>query len=109
MTPKEVIQKCSNLGVDEEREATDQYAEVVFYNKDLDQWTKVLAETLGQAKKPAGTEPSEEDTGLAKDFGGIFKNQTLFKKEIDDSTMIAMFWPWQDNIHTTLKVALLKR
>ena len=34
--------------------------------------------------------------------------QTLFKKDFEGHSIIAMFWPWQDQAHTTLKIALLK-
>ena len=107
MTLREIIEKCSALGVCEERCITDEYGELVFYNREIDEWDKILADIFGHAIKPAGVSPSKDDLHLTKDYGGIWIDQTLFKKDFDDVTMIAMFWPWKDDIHTTLKVALL--
>ncbi|MFC1631523.1 hypothetical protein ACFL2I_03110 [Candidatus Omnitrophota bacterium] len=109
MTAKEILGKCSNLPVDEKREVSDDYAELVFFNKELNQWNETIAGILGPAAKPSGEKPSDEDAQITEEFGGIFDNQTLFKKELPQSTIIAMFWPWQDEIHTTLKVAVLKK
>lgn len=109
MTAKEIIEKCAKLDVDEKRELSDDYAELVFFNKQLDEWTEALTSVLGPAAKPCGVKPTQDDLRLTEDCGGIYENQTLFKKEFADLTVIAMLWPWQDKIHTTLKVALLKK
>lgn len=108
MTLKEILARCSKLSVYEQRHRTDVYNELVFYNEDLDEWSKILTAVLGPPIKPPGAKPAKDDLRLSKDYGGIDINQTLFKKEFDDATVIAMFWPWQDNIHTTLKIILLK-
>lgn len=109
MKLKEIIEKCSMLSVYEKRCITDEYNEVVFYNKEIDEWNKVFADILGPAIKPTGVKPTKDDIHVTKDYGGIWINQTLFKKEFDDVTVIAMFWPWQDDIRTTLKMALIKK
>lgn len=108
MTAKEVIEKCAKLGVEEQRELSDEYAELVFYNEDLEEWSEVLTQVLGPPAKPAGIRPTPDDLRLSEDYGGIHDNQTLFKKKFAELTVIAMFWPWQDKVHTTLKVALVK-
>lgn len=109
MILKEVVEKCSKLGVDEKRCVSDEYVELVFFNKEIAEWSKIFIDVLGPAIKPPGAQPTEEDLRLTKDYGGIHDNQALFKKEFGDSIAIAMFWPWQDQIHTTLKIALLKK
>jgi hypothetical protein len=109
MRLKEIIKKCDTLSIDEERRMSDEFCELVFYNKDTDEWNKIFADILDHAVKPAGIEPTEDDQYLTKDYGGILFGQTLFKKEFDDATVIAMFWPWQDGLHTTLKMVLLKK
>ena len=107
MTLREIIEKCSTLSVHEERCITDEYGELVFYNREIDEWKKILADIFGPAIKPAGVKPTKHDLNLTNDYGGIRVDQTLFKKEFDDYTVIAMFWPWGNNTHTTLKMALL--
>lgn len=109
MTVKEIFEQCHTLRIHEERCVTDEFCEIVFNNKDGDEWNKKCADILGHAIKPAGMEPTEDDQYLTKDYGGIWSDQTLFKKEFDDVTVIVMFWPWQDGVHTTVKMALLKK
>ena len=106
---KEIFEKCSMLSVEDKRCFTDDYVWLVFPNKQMDKWNEVFNDVFGPAAKPAGIMPSEDNLHLTKDYGGIRKNQTLFKKEFDNATVIAMFWPWQDNIRTTLKMVLLKK
>ena len=109
MKLKEIIKKCGTLRIYEERCVTDEFYEIVFSNEDTDEWNKRFADILGHAIKPAGIQPTKDDQYLTKDYGGIWLEQTLFRREFDDGTVIAMFWPWQDGIHTTLKMALLKK
>lgn len=109
MTLREIIERCRMLGVDEERRDSDAYHELVFYKEEIDEWNKVLADILGPAIKPAGAKPSKDHRRLTKEYGGIWAGQTLFKKDFDDVTVIAMFWPWQDRTHVTLKMALLEK
>lgn len=109
MTLNEIIEKCSMLSVHEKRCITDEYGELVFYNRETAEWNKIFADIFGLALKPAGVNPTEDDLYLTKDYGGIWVDQTLFKREFGDVIVIAMFWPWSDGIHTTLKMALLNK
>ena len=109
MELREIIGKFKNLRIYEERFFADNYYEVVFYTKDNDRWFKLFTELLGPAIKPAGVAPSEEDIMLTKKYGGIRVNQTLFKGVMGNTTAVAMFWPWQDEVRTTLKIAFVAR
>jgi len=109
MTLKEILEKYSMLTVEDERCISDDYVWLVFSNKEKNKWGEVFNDIFGPAIKPAGAVPSEDDLCLTKDYGGIRKDQTLFKKEFGDVMVIAMFWPWQDNIRTTLKMVMLKK
>ncbi|MFH1318111.1 MAG: hypothetical protein ABIH71_03750 [Candidatus Omnitrophota bacterium] len=106
---KEIVRKISGIKVYEERSVTDEYVEIVFFNKDIDIWNKILVDVFGPPKKAVGIKPDKEDLALTKNCGGIWDNQPLFKKDVDGEVMIAMFWPWQDEEHTTLKMSVLKR
>ena len=106
---KKIIEKCDALKIEARRSIADDYCELVFYTKDTDQWNKTLTDIFGPAMKPAKTKPTPDTRSLTKDHGGIYYNQTLFKKEFDGTTIIAMFWPWQDGVHTTLKAATLEK
>ena len=104
MLLKEIVEKLQELKVYEKREITDDFCELVFLNEDIDACGSVLECTLGAAVKPSGEQPTKEDGALTEKYGGIFKNQTLYKKEEEGAIIIGMFWPWQDNKHTTLKL-----
>ncbi len=107
MTLNDILQKVEGMKIVERRSVTDDYCELVFLSKDLDAWHNVIAEALGEPRKPAGTKPSDADQDLTMDTGGIWVGQTLFEKKFDKSTIIAKFWPWQDDEHITLKIAVL--
>jgi hypothetical protein len=109
MTLKEIFSKSNELAIYEKRCITDEYWELVLLNKEIDKWNDLLIDTMGLPIKPKGTKPTKEELSLAKDYGGIWKDQVLFKKELSNGILIAMFWPWQDSLHTTLKIAFLKK
>ena len=109
MMLKEIIDKIKIFNVHEVRHITDDYGELVFSNSKIDGPHTILTNVLGPPIKSAGESPSREDLDLTKDYGGIWVNQTLFRREYDNSTLIAMYWPWQDGVHVTLKMAYLKK
>ena len=104
MTLKEIVERFDNLAVYEERTSSDEYFELVFYNKECDKWHEVLSEALGPAAKPVGAKPTAEHLKLVVEYGGLRPDQTLFIKGFNGITVIAMLWPWQDDLHTTLKI-----
>lgn len=107
MQLKQIIDCCQHLEVVEKRCFTEEFVEFVFLNKDLSEWHRILSAFLGQPSKPQGQEPSARDLMLTADTGSIRVEQTLFEKEFDYGTVIGKFWPWKDNRHTTLRMALL--
>lgn len=109
MDLKEIAERINILKVFEKRQIKDNYIELVFFNKEINEWDKLLSGILGPAVKPAGVSPDKEAQKPARDYGGIYANQTLFRKDFNDTAVIAMFWPWQDGVHTTLKVILVNR
>ena len=111
MTLDDILVKCKDLNIHEARESKfpSEYKEIVIFSKDLVSWSKVLAEVFGEPAKPAGVEPTRAHFDLTKPYGGIYENQTLFQKELNDKTALAMLWPWQDRTHITLKIIFLKK
>lgn len=77
----------------------------------INELTPLVEEYFGKAYKPAG------ETAILKNFfdpfikaiGGIHKNQTLFKKDIDkDVILYCAFWPWgSDPVRTSIRVGLI--
>jgi hypothetical protein len=107
MTLKEIIDCCSEFRVKEKRCLTEEFIELVFVNDEISNWQRVLVAFLGPPIKPGGQAPSENDLARTANTGGIRIEQTLYEKEFDGGAVIAKFWPWKDNIHTTLRMALL--
>lgn len=103
----QIISQCSHLKVCETRTSTDVYKELVFLSQETGQWDQVLSTVLGPAVKPAGTSPSPEHSKITEQYGGIYDDQVLYMKEFEQDMVVAMLWPWQDNSHTTLKMALI--
>ncbi|ACL04411.1 hypothetical protein Dalk_2719 [Desulfatibacillum aliphaticivorans] len=107
MTPGDILKKCHSLAVAKTREMGDDYAELVFFRKDLDKWSQVLSENLGPAEKNENCTPSKEQQGLAKALGGVRHSQTLFARKGVNGTVVALYWPWRDKTHITLKLGLI--
>ena len=109
MLLNDIVKLFDEFEIHQRRTTNDNYCELVFYTKDTDKWSDFFTSQLGQPIKPHGSKPSKDDELIAKDYGGIYDDQTLFKKEVESSIVIAMFWPWQDGINTTLKLAVLSK
>jgi hypothetical protein len=104
---KEIIDIFCHLPVVEKRCISDEFIELVFRNEDLSIWFDVIANILGSPRKPKGEKPTKKDLMITACTGSIRVEQTLFEKEFEEGIVIGKFWPWQDNLHTTLRMALL--
>jgi len=107
MNLKEITQKCETLDVYEKRCIDENQVELVFFTKDTQAWNLALTDILGPPAKSQGARPTESDLEITKSYGGICANQTLFTKTHENTTLIAMFWPWGNGSHTTLKAFLI--
>ena len=107
MELKEITDCFGELNIHEKRCMEGDFVELVFFNDEIDEWNRILTAFLGNPTKPKDQEPTTKDLELTAKTGGIRFNQTLFEKEMPDGTVIAKFWPWEDNVHTTLRMALL--
>lgn len=102
-----IVAAIAGLPVDEQRQRREQYVELVFFTRDTARWIEVLSAHLGPPAKSPGATPSAEQSKLASAYGGVHANQTLFSGTAGGVRVVAMFWPWQDGSHTTLKLAQL--
>lgn len=101
-----IIKQCEDLKVAEVRVESPSYDERVVFLDEIERWESILSQVLGPPVKPAGVKTSQEHFAMTVNFGGVHENQTLFYKESDEGTMIAMFWPWQNNTHVTMKIIM---
>jgi hypothetical protein len=108
MILSEILEKCKELNICEKRAIEDEYCELVFLGEEINKWNAIFIDIFGPAVKPKGVKPAKGDLKLTGKYGGILDGQTLFKRDFENGTIIAMFWPWQDGSRVTLKTALLK-
>jgi hypothetical protein len=104
MNPKQIIALCHDLKLAERRQVDEEYAEVVFFTRDLEHWQQKLEGLLGPAVKPAGCKPDKTHEALANPRGGVRKDQILYNKKFDNRGVVALLWPWQDGASITLKI-----
>lgn len=107
MKLRDITDCCVHLNVHEKRCDRDDLFELVFFQKDIDEWARILSAFLGEPVKPSGKSPTTKDLELTEGTGSIRIEQTLFEKRIENGTIIAKFWPWKDERHITLRMALL--
>jgi hypothetical protein len=107
MQLKQIIDECAHLPIAEIRSVTDEFVNLVFYNENREAWHQQLSAILGAPRKPKGRQPTAEDLEITAKTGSIRTEQTLFEKEYEQGTVIAKFWPWQDDRHITLRMAYL--
>ena len=108
----EIITKISHLEYAQKKYHVDkhgEYAQLVFSNSQIEDWLVSITELMGDPLKTAGEPVTDDIIDLTEDFGEIFDHQTLFYRKIGDQRMIAMFWPWNNQESTTLKLMILNK
>ncbi len=97
-------QKFESLTISKQRKSTPAYKEIVFFNKDIKKWKKVLSGSLGAPVNASWSSPDKNIQKMTRKFGGIRNGQTLYLKEHNEGWIMAMIWPWKDKKHSTLKL-----
>ncbi len=105
--------------IKEIRTNSENYEEIVFFNKDVSEWLKILTEKLGAPLLSTDQKVTETSSNkiysskkdaafeAANSHGGIRENQILYYGSYKSQKLLIMIWPWQDNLHTTLKKVLV--
>ena len=99
--------KFRSLNIFKERKSNETYREIVFFNKDMKKWDRVLSGKLGAPVKSKWTGTDQALKKITRKFGGIRKGQTVYIKEYDNCSILAMIWPWKDRTHSTLKLSMI--
>lgn len=107
MKLREITDCCVHLDVHEKRCDRDDLFELVFFQKDILEWGRILTAFLGEPVKPSGKMPTVKDLEITEGTGSIRVEQTLFEKNFENGVIIAKFWPWRDGSYITLRMALL--
>lgn len=109
MTLREFFVDCLSIDSCERRVEENEYIELVLPREAVERYLSSLQIAFGLAVKPEGKRPSWRLRWLAKEYGGIRKNQTLFLKDFPEERFLAMLWPWQDGEYATLKLIMAGR
>ena len=107
MKLREITDCCVHLEVHEKRCDREDLFELVFFQKDIAEWSRILTAFLDAPVKPSGKTPTAHDLERTEGTGSIRIEQTLFEKTFDNGVVIAKFWPWKDGNCITLRMALL--
>ena len=95
MTPGDILKKCHSLNVAKTREMGDDYAEIVFFRKDLDKWSRILSESLGACGKKRELHAVQ---GAAKAWSGGWEasgaTRLCSPGKAPTEPWVALYWPW---------------
>jgi len=104
MNIEDILQRCSHLKFEEKNVISQDYVEWDFLQDDSKELEKILSDILGPVVKRAGEEVTQSYLDLTIKYGGILDEQTLYYKEFEKNSIIAMIWPWKDKNQATLKI-----
>ena len=105
MTFPELVAQLKKIPFEETRKDGEGYFEFVVSTQNLILIYPILEKYFGVPFKPPGTAPSGKAQDVAKRYGGIQKQQTLYYKHADGLANCAMIWPWGDGSRATVKIA----
>ena len=80
------------------------YFEAVFIKEELVKLNVRLKNFFGEPAWPSKDKFTSQMQEAIKDFGGIKDGQILYFKNEGVNSVFAMLWPWQDGLHTTIKI-----
>lgn len=94
--------ELKNIMFEQLRQDRDDYLEAVVIKSELAKLVLALEKYLGAGT----TQPQlpKEIGAVLKELGGIMKGQALYFKDTGQEKIIAMLWPWQDEVRTTVKI-----
>jgi hypothetical protein len=95
--------EVKSLAIDDLREDSDNYFEVVLIKEELTKLVSKLEKILGPAYSYK-TKLASDIEKTIKEFGGINPGQTLYFSKIDTGIVFAMLWPWSDGKRATIKI-----
>lgn len=101
---EELIADIHKVKIEETRTSSNNFFEAVLVQDELVGLIVVLEKFFGQPAWPSKKRLPVNIKNHIREFGGIMPGQTLYFCSNDDSTVIAMLWPWTDRQHTTLKI-----
>lgn len=100
----ELKKQVQGISFGEIRVDADNCFEAVTTTKDMGTLTSLIEQFLGPPVFPSLTPLSSAMQTAIQNYGGISNGQTLYYLCQGNSAVFAMFWPWGDKFHVTLKL-----
>jgi hypothetical protein len=101
---RELIDSIKKVKVMELRNDKDDFFEAVVMRRKLIGLSTAFKECFGAPVWPLDKRLPLQLIRKINKHGGIREGQTLYVRRNAKHTVVAMLWPWQDNIHTTVKI-----
>ncbi len=98
-----------NLSVEEKRFHSENRLEIVVAKQNFDNFRDVLTSYFGTPYKSAGKYPNGTAKRIAKPYGGIRREQTLYLNTDEIKTTIVLIWPWGCGVRATLKILIVEK
>jgi hypothetical protein len=86
-----------------------EYVQLVFNPDHLQTWLDAISKLLGPPIKTEEQPVTEDILRLTENVGEIFDHQTLYYREIEGQSVMAMLWPWSSQEAITLKIMIFNR
>lgn len=97
-------EEVKSVNFDALRMDCDNLLEAVVVNRELDKLTKRLEGFFGLPAWPSKKGLSFKMRKAIDTYGGIQPGQILYFRNAQEGELFAMLWPWQDGLHTTVKI-----
>ena len=104
---KTLRERLGEINFEMVRADSDAYFEAVLTSDEYDNTALKLKETLGEPIYYGSGRLSSEVRKKISAFGGITKGQVLYYRWERIKDIFAMFWPWRDGQHITLKAGVV--
>ncbi len=83
---------------------SDNFFEAVIIKQEIGKLNLQLKSFLGEPVYPSENILADEVQKTVDTLGGIMPGQTLYYKDLGDSGIFAMLWPWNDGERITVKI-----
>ncbi len=103
-TFQSLVDQIKTVKCQETRAIGPDYCEVVVAKDHLPAAITALEAYFSAPLKPAGKKSSKEADAIAKPYGGVHENQTLYYIKTQTESALALLWPWGGGMPVTIKI-----
>ena len=100
----ELINEVKSAVFESLRLDKESYFEAVFLNNELVKLTPKFEKYFGLPAWPSPNPLPSKIEGIIEEFGGVMPGQALYFWNEGSDYIVLMLWPWNDAMHTTVKI-----